>query len=262
MGAWLAPRLGPFGGWVGSVVPRGFPAYARLLHPVAGRDGKPTTWAEVCTTTGRRAHALMQWQSIISPPRAEVSGREASSGEAWDGNEPRTGELVPEALSVLCRILAEHTDPAQACLFALWDGHGWIYGGPSVAPLEAKATNRALEPGEDTAPAALPPAFSGEVMAGPRLHHPGRDYLVFTGPLDAAKDMGWWLGHNWFEPQSPNLFWPAARSWCVATEIDFDSTLLGGDTDLIDAVLAAADLETWPVGPDDSLRFDGDTINT
>ena len=33
-GSWIAPRLGPFGGWVGSAVPRGYPAYARVLHPV------------------------------------------------------------------------------------------------------------------------------------------------------------------------------------------------------------------------------------
>ena len=30
------------------------------------------------------------------------------------------------------------------------------------------------------------PAFDETVMAGPRLHHPYRDYLLLTGPLDAA----------------------------------------------------------------------------
>src|SRR5665647_566241 len=33
---WIAPRLGPFGGQVSSVVPRGFAAYARVRHPGVG----------------------------------------------------------------------------------------------------------------------------------------------------------------------------------------------------------------------------------
>lgn len=72
---WIAPRLGPFGGWVGSVVPRGFPAYARILHPVRDRDGESATWAAVCAQTQREAHALMQWQSIGSPRVEDGSSR-------------------------------------------------------------------------------------------------------------------------------------------------------------------------------------------
>ncbi len=33
VGAWIATRLGPFGGWVRSVAPRGYTAYAQVLHP-------------------------------------------------------------------------------------------------------------------------------------------------------------------------------------------------------------------------------------
>ncbi len=51
------------------------------------------------------------------------------------------------------------------------------------------------------------------------------------------------------------------RSWCVATEIDLDSTLVAGDAALIDAVLARGGLEAWPVGPSDLLSTDGDTVN-
>jgi hypothetical protein len=51
------------------------------------------------------------------------------------------------------------------------------------------------------------------------------------------------------------LFWPTDRSWCVATEVDFDSTLVGGDADLIAAILAEPDLETWAVEPDDDLAW-------
>ena len=57
------------------------------------------------------------------------------------------------------------------------------------------------------------------------------------------------------------LFWPADRAWCVASEIDFDSTLVGGTTELIEAISQEPTLESWPVEPDDSLAFDGDRVN-
>ena len=61
--------------------------------------------------------------------------------------------------------------------------------------------------------------------------------------------------------QSPNLFWPADRTWCVASEIDFDSTLIGGSTELVDAILQAPELDAWSVQPDDSLAHDADRLN-
>ena len=91
------------------------------------------------------------------------------------------------------------------------------------------------------------------VMAGPRLHHPYRDYLLLTGPLDAATDLGYWPTTDWFIPQSPNLIWPSDHSWCVAPEIDFRFTLVGGNTDLIDAIVADPTVEAWPVGAADYL---------
>jgi hypothetical protein len=47
----------------------------------------------------------------------------------------------------------------------------------------------------------------------------------------------------------------------VASEIDFDSTLVGGTEQLIDAILAEPRLDTWRVGPGDSLAYDADKIN-
>jgi hypothetical protein len=105
----------------------------------------------------------------------------------------------------------------------------------------------------------IPPAFPPEVLRGPRLRLPHRDHLVFTGPLEADLRLGDPRGVWW---QSPNLFWPGDRSWCVASEIDFDSTLVGGSRALIDAVLAHPRLEAWPVAAGDSLAWDADTINS
>jgi hypothetical protein len=255
---WIAPRLGPFGGQVGSVVPRGFPAYARVLHPAYDHDGEPVTWSSVCRKTGRVAHPLMQWQSIGGPGVEDGTGISAAGGMPWDGHEPLVGELEPQALSALCRLLAGHTGADVDCYFALWEGWGWIPGGESVAVLRS-SSGRSLRRNRQSQPA--PPAFSEEVMSGGRLHHPWRDYILFSGPLEAATDLGHWPSRDWFVPQSPNLIWPVGNSWCLATEVDFDSTLIAGGRDLIDAVLGAPDLEAMPVEPDDRLDSGGDAVN-
>ncbi|MGH9069745.1 MAG: hypothetical protein ACRDX8_00935 [Acidimicrobiales bacterium] len=48
----------------------------------------------------------------------------------------------------------------------------------------------------------------------------------------------------------------------MASEIDFDSTLVGGSDALIAEILAAPVLEAWRVGPSDPLTWDSDTVNT
>ena len=116
----------------------------------------------------------------------------------------------------------------------------------------------------DPLPTASPceaAALSADVLAGPRLDLPERSYLLFRGPLHAALTMGHQVTSDWFVPQSPSLLWPADRSWCLATEIDFDSTLLGGPRELIDAITQEPSLEAWPVQPADDLTIRGDRIN-
>jgi hypothetical protein len=70
------------------------------------------------------------------------------------------------------------------------------------------------------------------------------------GPLPAA------LASPWLDAelpyQSPNLWWPADRSWCIASEIDLPWTYVGGSEELITAVLDAAELEAstaWTTDP-------------
>lgn len=106
VGAWIAPRLGPLGGWVGSAIPRGFPAYARVLHPVPDSAVGPA-WAHVCEVTGSRPHATMQWESIVCRP-GEYRRPEMADGNPWPGGDPSIGHLEPEPLVALCDVLADH----------------------------------------------------------------------------------------------------------------------------------------------------------
>src|SRR5688572_20960625 len=195
VGAWIAERLGGAVGTVGAVVPRGFAAYARVLHPVDGSDDAPATrWAQVCAMTGRTPHALMQWTAITTP--AANSPLATSGPGPSDRVDVWRGSLAPEALGVLLDVLDPFTG-GQECFHALWDGWGWDSAGGAFA--SASTT------GEPPPPApAPPPAIAPEVWHGPRLRLPYRDYLLFRGPLSAALRTGRQLAATWFVPQSPN----------------------------------------------------------
>lgn len=248
-GDWIAPRLGPFGAAAGSIVPRGFAAYARVLHPAP--TDPPTTWAAVCAATGATPHALMQWSAIT-----------CGDAERW-GHEAGGGSLEPDTLDALRTVLEQHTTE-QEWFFAVWDGWGWQTESASVPRGAVLADDPVpgthTEPAPIAEPVAAVPGIDpwAPVDERPKLALPHRDYLLFSGPPDLVGRLddpdGVWA-------QSPSLFWPSDRSWCVATEIDLDSTLVGGPVELVDAVLAAPGLEAWPIGVNDSLTADADTIN-
>lgn len=77
-------------------------------------------------------------------------------------------------------------------------------------------------------------------------------------------DWGYGAGIGWTtarpEP-APQLVWPQDHAWAVASEIDWDSTIVGGPRSVIDAILDDASLEAYEVSQDDDLTWDGDLIN-
>ncbi|MHB8669517.1 MAG: hypothetical protein ACYDAD_02995 [Acidimicrobiales bacterium] len=221
-------------------VPSGYPAYVRICHPAPDRDDKSATWSEVAQVTGRQAHPLMQWHALVGSPDSLNM-----HSSLWPGDNPERGNLVPEVLGPLCDLLADHTATAERCLFCVWEGYASL---PELG-VAAFAADDPI------------PMFSLEELNRTRVGLPDRDYLLLTGPLHLAPKIGWRQSSDWFIPQSPNLFWPADRAWCVATEIDFDSTLVGGTTDLVDAILQAPRLDSWAVQPEDPLAADADRIN-
>ena len=242
--AWIAPRLGGDFGAVTRTVPGGYEAYARICHPVADRDGRPVTWSEVAAATGAQAHRLMQWHALVGS-----SDPLNFTGSVWGGSDPRRGNLAPEALVALISLLGDHTAAASACFFCLWEGHGWV----DRPPTEVRSYSAGVDRPE---PAPRAAAFSAEELCRARVELPHRRYLLLLGALPAATQIG-------FPPhrQSPNLFWPADQAWCVATELDFDSTLVGGTTELINAILDVPALDVWQMQAEDSLAADADLIN-
>jgi hypothetical protein len=245
--AWIAPRLVEQFGAVCGTIPTGYDAYARILHPADPGGGAPLRWAEVAEANGRTMHPLAQFERISTP-----APRRGEPTPLHDIQPPIPGDLAPEALRGLCEVLQRHTPDASRCWFAVWEGWGELTGASTVVTFAS--------PGPPPPIRRAPSQWQLDLRA-PRFEAPDRAYYLFSGPVDDALRIGSWPTADWFLPRSPNLFWPDDRSWCVASEIDFDSTLVGGSSDLVAEVLRRDDLEAWPIGPFDSLASDGDTVN-
>jgi len=107
---------------------------------------------------------------------------------------------------------------------------------------------------------AVSPAVRTLLAEGPLFQWPGREYLLMATTLAELADPGWpeRAGIGGLMPQ---MLWPADRTWSVASEIDWDSTIVAGSRSLIDAVLADERFESFEVHESSDLTWDGDTIN-
>jgi len=252
---WLKPRLRHFGAGVAALVPDGFPAYIRILHPAGGRNGQHIRWAEVARESGAAMHRLVQFHRL----------QQRLAEPSMIGNPPETGNLPPELLMALYPALAEHTDTADACYFCLWHGYGFLYdGGISSLTFTPIGID---EPPEATRAAAggwqpLSAALRAAARAPSRVQLPQREYLLFEGPLEAAGELGWFMPGGHFVAQSPNLFWPRDHAWCVASEIDLPCTFVAGSNRLVETLLAQPHLEAWRVFADDPVTADSGDCGT
>ncbi|MDF2443042.1 MAG: hypothetical protein JWR01_1245 [Subtercola sp.] len=230
-GDWLRARIGGWG-TVGGVAGTGFEAYVRLLHPAPidgpGATASHWTWQDVATRTGGTVHPLAQWWSLAGPDDRVF----ADPGGPVRLSSPPAGRLHPGLLAVLVPALTEATTRTDDLTLAVWNGWG--------------------QSGLD---------------AGETLHLPGRDYALRTGSLFELSDPLWpWsAGIGWNEPfegPMPQLIWPADHAWVVASEIDWDSTIVAGSRALIDELLSTPAVETLEIDPAGSLTSDSDLVNT
>lgn len=243
--AWIADRLAEFGTTVSSVVPAGFEAYARVLHPAEAPHhgyGKLVRWHQVAAWSGMPLRSDAQFHSIALPMA------NPGSPPPWQGQGPDQGTLYVADAEVLASLLRQWTTTPEECWFCLWDGFGW-------------ENIRTLVPTGQTSD-ALPDPIPAWVRQGPRVCLPNRDYLLYSGPTGAVTasvslaDSG----------QTPNLWWPEDRAWCVATEIDLASTYVGGPgamveqlltDDRIEAIAVDASQPTWRVDERVELLVEG-----
>jgi hypothetical protein len=219
---WIVSGLRGFAASVLSLVPEGFSAYVRVFHPAYRAAG--VGWTPV------------RWHEI-----AAANGKRAHAGMqlcALTGSHhfmnhpqpgvfdrpPRDGSLPPELAAHLATALAAHTATPDRCWFAVWNGFG---GTPS------------------------------HVRAAPTFRVPHREYHLLEGPVPAAAE-------SFLEApamQLPNLWWPDDRAWCVASEIDLNTTYIGCDQATSDEIFALRDVEALAIDPATGVTDHSDLLN-
>lgn len=134
---------------------------------------------------------------------------------------PLEGSMPPSVSSALAGAVGRHTSTRERCWFAFWEGHGGL---------------------------------TRDVTAAPGFELPNRGYHLLGGPVDAATEPV-------IDRQSANLWWPDDRAWCVATEIDLNTTYLGCSQECAEAVIARAGIEATAIPPTTGIAFDSDAVN-
>lgn len=234
-GRWIAEALEPvlrdherFGA-VAATIPGHYEAYVRILHRVSDNASPEVRWADVAGQKGTTIHPAVQFHRLA---RTVIYGNAVLDGAVY--GRPSQGELDETQLETLAEILAGHTAAGQAVFQAVWAGWG------------------SFEPGNGGIPAGM----------GERLQVGGglREYWVFRASTAELALPPWRADGT--HSETPNLVWPEDRSWCLATEVDFDSTLVGGPAELIAAVVNSSVLEAVEVTASTNLSSEGDAINT
>ncbi len=177
--AWIGGRLSPFdSGVVTSVVPSGFEAYTRVLHPLdpPARGQQPVRWVDVAS-----------WSRIelvpgIDFPDIALPEHEPSGVEPWPGHVPQVGTLHPADADALAAVLARHTSTPDHCWFSTWEGWGSVVfdDGPRV---ELPERNYALFAGSL---AALPSLMDAQDGHSPNLWWPDDRAWCVATEIDLA----------------------------------------------------------------------------
>jgi hypothetical protein len=235
---WIVARLASESYQVDMLLPEGFAAYLRLLHPIVAH-----------TKTGEE---LIPWRELAARAgltdldRRVQFGTLASYAGVDASDAPLPGELPDEQLAALADVLADHTRSAHRCWFCIWEG----YGPPADAAPDFSRDRHGLfarhaEP--HPRPGTRAPEADAERGAIVEASL-GRRYRLYTGPLAAVTTLGLPAG----------LWWPDDHTWCVATDVDLDSTYIGGSETLARALTRHPNLEVLPARLRDSITQDAD----
>jgi hypothetical protein len=223
---WIVAALDTFAQSVVSLVPRGFPNYVRIFHPAYMFDRQSAQpWAR----------APVRWADVAAANRTRVH-----SGMQWLGLtggyqflrrprpgvydiSPAEGTLPLEVADSLVAVLGTHT-AANRCWFAIWNGFG---------------------------------STRDDIRRAATFLVPGREYFLLSGPTTAVTETALTDGGY----QSPNIWWPDDHAWCVATEIDLNTTYIGCSEACRDDLLRNGDLEAIEIAPATGVSLASDIVN-
>ncbi|MDR6867993.1 hypothetical protein J2Y69_002601 [Microbacterium resistens] len=254
-------------------------AFGTVLHPLA-------QWHRIVAVPDLGdVHGQLQ---LASHPLAP-DGREFSA--------PALGDLDPRDLAPIAAHLVAHTSTPDDGHAAVWEGWGGLLGhfghGPARADLrlDAGAAHEEMlarsihDPFNNVfrAPTWQEGILPREISEGALLELPQRRHVLFTAPPRVFADPSWpnrapWRDEHgaddgirddgqddpaasWTTAQHPSLIWPADHAWVLVSEIDFDSTVIGGSAELIRAICEDPAIEALPLPAEASLTADADTVN-
>lgn len=241
---WLGPRLLPWlgsklGTRVGAIVPTGFPAYVRILHPL-GKGPQRPRWKDLCEAGGCVYHPTLQLEGVPRPPNLVLA-----PGQSY---RPTIGKTPAWVRQSLLTDLTGDTRTPGSVFYGIWEGWAVLTRGASGG----FAFVADPHPGHPRQQVSLEPLH--QVVKGrPRFKLPARAYLLAYGSLDDLPKFPFEL--------SPSFVWPEDQAFCCATEVDFDSTVVGLSEAGAQRLLDDDSLEALPISIEDRLDSDGDTIN-
>jgi hypothetical protein len=324
-GDWIRDRLDDGEAWGQSmhgVVPHGFAAYARVLHPATRDrpvgaawprepysdhrawsafqaahpdievDEERVGWAATAAAMGTTMHPLAKWGSVVRvDPRADREN-DPRDADGWRYQDPEQGGMPPEVLAELARVLSSHTTTPADGFVAVWEGHGGLLGylGTSPSRVFFTAGDDGGSPAFARHTAMLGRSIkdrfnnvfrketwqdgilSRDISDGPRLELPARGHVLFRGGVAELARADWELHVPWrdraaedhgFAPSAltPSLIWPADRAWVSVTEVDYDSTIVAGSRELVDALRSEPGLEVVGIPEGAALSYDSGGVN-
>lgn len=147
-----------------------------------------------------------------------------------DLDEPRggtsdVGHLDPQVLAALAPVLAARTATPHDALAAFWVGG------------------------------------TGQGLVGRSVTIDRYEYILVETDTAELAEPGWGRRLGFAMDEPPQVLWPEDHAWVLATEIDWDSTIVGGSLTLVDSILSDGRFEAYRVDEDSDLSWNGDTIN-
>jgi hypothetical protein len=207
---WFVAGLRGFAESVKSIVPAGFASYLRVFHPAYRRGIDSIRPVRWAEVAAANHKRAHAGMQFDVLTESDDSYNVAPQPGVFDAAPP-VGSLPRDHVELLVPVLARHTTTPQACWFASWEGWGDI---------------------------------RADVASAPKFHVPQRSYHLVAGPIEAATE-----SVNEHVEQSASLWWPDDHAWCVATEIDFDTTYIGCDETCSGEILRLPSLEAFVVDP-------------
>jgi hypothetical protein len=220
---WLVAGIPSFAYDVSSLLPAHFGAYARVFHPPY-RGTEKLSWAQIALANDTVAHPQMQFTRLLGYASRHERGYQQAQSVVFD-TAPAVGRLPVVTSAALTPTLGRHTAASDTCWFAFWDG--WA-------------------------------ALLADIRKHPTFQLPNRAYHLAFGTITAATTSASAVSG---EHVPANLWWPDDHAWCVATDIDLDSTYIGGSESCIDELLSNPDLEAARVSVATGIAADSDTLN-